>query len=329
MKKLIIIEYLTTSPQKISSLKSGLFKEGLKMVNSFSLNLNKRSANSNIIVFRHKNLSVIKNDGLSFLRTSDKVFFLDLLSNFCPKKTQIILIAPESNGISSSIFKSIQNKGFSVLSSNYSLIKIFCSKTKTIKFLKNKKIPCVDLIKNLENIDKEKKIIIKPDQGAGSQNTFIFDRFFCTKDFLEKIDFDFVVQYYQKGLLGSLNVIFYKNQNFLLSCNKHILKSNNIKIKQIGSVIGGLEEYRSDFQNLINLINSKIKGLYGFINLDLVKVDGMWKIIEVNPRISSTYCGLKKAYGQEITNLISDFYLGKRELDQKKIPLKKPIEIFF
>lgn len=329
MKKLIIIEYLTTSPQKFSSLKSELFKEGLKMVNSLSLNLNKRSANSNIIVFRHKNLNVPKNDGLSYVKTSDKVFFLDLLSDFCPKKTQIILIAPESDGISRSIFKSIEDKGFSLLSSNYSLIKIFCSKTKTINFLKKKKIPCVDLIKNLENIDKTKKIIIKPDQGTGSENTFLFNRFFYIKDFLKKIDFNFIAQYYQEGLLGSLNVIFYKNQNFLLSCNKHILKSNNIRIKQIGSVIGGLEKYRSDFQNLINLISSKIKGLYGFINLDLVMVNGMWKIIEVNPRISSTYCGLKKAYGQEITNFISDFYLGKRGLDQKNITLKKPIEIIF
>ena len=35
------------------------------------------------------------------------------------------------------------------------------------------------------------------------------------------------------------------------------------------------------------------------------------KLLEINPRLSS-FTGLKEAYGELMTDLISDIYLGKR-----------------
>ena len=65
------------------------------------------------------------------------------------------------------------------------------------------------------------------------------------------------------------------------------------------------------------------------VNFDVIRVKETWEIIEINPRFSSTYCGLKEAYGELMTDLISDIYLGSRDFKNKIIPLKKPVKIKF
>ncbi len=329
MKNLIIIEYLTASPLKTGFIQREIFEEGLKMVDCLIKELIKRSKNTNIIVVRNENFKKLYKKNITYLVTSKRKNFINFLLKYCPKETEILLIAPESKGILKSVFKSIDDMGFNLLLSNYSLINKFSSKKSTITFLKKVGLPCVDFIGNLSKIDKSKEIILKPNQGAGSENIFILNNYFDLKKLLKKINFPYIIQYFKKGIVGSLNVIFIENRNILLSCNKHIVKITGQKIQQVGSIIGGLEEYRSDFQDLIDIINFKIKGFFGLVNFDVIRVKEAWKIIEINPRFSTTYCGLKEAYGEIMTDLISDIYLGRKDFENKIIPLKKTVKIKF
>jgi len=329
MKNLIIIEYLTASPLKTDFFQGAIYKEGLNMVDCLTQELIKRSQHANIIVIRNEKFKKSYKKNVTYLVSSKRKKFINFLSEYYPKETEILLIAPESKGILKSIYRSISDLGFSLLLSHYSLISKFSSKKSTITFLKKVGIPCVDFIGDFSKIDKSKKIILKPDQGAGSENIFILNNSDDLKKLLNKINFPYIIQYFKKGIVGSLNVIFVENRNILLSCNRHIVKISGQRIQQVGSIIGGLEEYRSDFQDLIDIINLKIKGFFGLVNFDVIRVKETWEIIEINPRFSSTYCGLKEAYGELMTDLISDIYLGSRDFKNKIIPLKKPVKIKF
>ena len=329
MKNLIIIEYLTASPQKTDFIQTEFCKEGLRMVDCLTQELIKRSKYKNIIVVRNEYFNKLYKKKITYLVSSKTKNFIDFLSEYCPKETEILLIAPESEGILKSVFRSISDMGFNLLLSNFYLIDKFSSKKSTIKFLKKVGVPCLDFIREISKIDKSKKIILKPNQGAGSENVFILNNSDDLKKLLKKINFPYIIQYYKKGFVGSLNVMFNKNRSILLSCNKHIVKITGKKVKQVGSIIGGLEVYRSDFQNLVDIINLKIKGFFGLVNFDVIKVKETWKVIEINPRFSSTYCGLKEAYGEKMTDLISDIYLGSKGFKNKIIPLKKPVKIKF
>lgn len=329
MKNIIIIEYFTSSPDITQNFHKNIYNEGLKICDSISLNLKQRTKTSNIVVLRNEKFKIPKNSKVLYKRTSEKISFLKHLSDFDSKDTNIILISPESNMIAQSIYKLIEKIGFNILISDLFLIKLFSSKKKTIKFLKKIGIPCVNYIEEIENINCDRKFVLKPEYGAGSENVYLLTKLDELKKLLKKVDYPCIVQHFKSGLAGSINILCFKNTIILLSCNKHILKFDKGTVKQIGSLVGGLENYRRDLQSLVDNIGLKIKGLYGFISMDVILVKKIWNIVEVNPRISTTYCGLKNAFGKDITNLISDLYLGKKNLNVRNFGLKKPVELIF
>ncbi|MFL2660775.1 MAG: ATP-grasp domain-containing protein [Alphaproteobacteria bacterium] len=51
------------------------------------------------------------------------------------------------------------------------------------------------------------------------------------------------------------------------------------------------------------------KGLFGVIGVDIVRENKKWLILEINPRFTSAYCGLKNSYNQETIDEITNFYL--------------------
>ena len=103
---------------------------------------------------------------------------------------------------------------------------------------------------------------------------------------------------------------------------------NQNKVYQIGCVMGGLEKYREEIEILAKKISSNFKGLFGVVGVDIVREDKKWLILEINPRFTSSYCGLKKSYSDETINEITNFYLdGKFGFSKPKL-LKKVKYIF-
>ena len=68
--------------------------------------------------------------------------------------------------------------------------------------------------------------------------------------------------------------------------------------------------------------------LFGYIGVDIVKVKDDWRIIEINPRFTSSYIGLEKAYGYKVIDKINEFYINKK-LNKKNYKAKKKVKIYF
>ena len=98
----------------------------------------------------------------------------------------------------------------------------------------------------------------------------------------------------------------------IICCNEQLLEFKNNKIYQFGLIIGGLESYRKQIYELGKEICNYFPNLFGYIGVDIVKEKNNWKVIEINPRFTSSYVGLEQAYGKEVINLISEFYINKK-----------------
>ena len=114
----------------------------------------------------------------------------------------------------------------------------------------------------------------------------------------------------------------------VLSCSEQITDIKNKKIVQKGLIIGGLEKYREDFEKISKKIISKFSGLFGFIGVDVIKIENVWHILEINTRFTSSLLGIESAYGYEAIKKITNLYLNKK-IDTKKIELKKITKVFF
>ena len=271
-----------------------------------------------IHILRNYKLKKQNLKNVTYYLTGPNKEVFSILRSF-PKNFPLILVAPESKGIGYKVFEEI-NKHFFLLHSHGEMVKLFSSKRQTFKSLTKKKIPCVPEKK--PNQIKKNFIIIKPEYGTGSEKLF-----YCRKSTVT-IPPEMVSQEYYNGKKASFSMICIKGQFSVLGCNLHIMKKKKRRISQVGSLVGGAEKYRGDFELLAKEISQKFLGLFGFIGIDVVMIKGKWHVIEINCRFTSTYIGLKEVYGKNVIKSIFDLYF-KNTLDHSKLIVRKEKKIIF
>ena len=316
MKKIIIFEFLTSN--QIQNTKNSLLDQGIKMVDKLSDYFASSKNVQKIIVLRNKDIKTKIKSNINYLFLKKKDNWLTALKNLNTNQHQLILIAPESHKIYQKIFYEVQHLKFNILNSSLRCIETFSSKIKTFKFLRERKIPYILSFENLDNItNKNKKYIIKPEYGAGSENIIFCKSFKNLSDEIRKINYKFLIQYFYETEIASISVLFSKTNNMLISCNEQIIEKKKNRIYQVGLDIGKFEKYRKEFQQIVNKISSQNIGLFGYVGIDLIRDNFTWKVLEINPRFTSSFCYLDKVYGKNTVNNIVNFYLTGKISNKK------------
>lgn len=328
MKKIIIFEYLTS--QQKQNTENSLLDQGIKMVDRLSEYLASSKKVKEINILRNENIKVESKKKVNYLFINKKNSSFNVLKNFDSYEYDLILIAPESKKIYEKTFVKLQSFKFNILNPSLSCIKKFSSKIKTSKFLKINKIPYVLSFENLKNlINKTEKYIVKPEYGAGSEKIIFCKSFQELEEQIKNINYKFLIQYFHETEIASISVLFSKTQNWLISCNQQIVKKKRNRYYQIGLNIGKFENYRKEFQIIVNMISSQKLGLFGHVGIDLIREDHIWKILEINPRFTSSFCYLEMVYGKTMVENIINFYLtGKMINKNNKIEVNN-IKVLF
>ena len=172
MKKLILLEYFTSQSSILKSRDKEIFREALNLANSIIRNFIKSRDIEKIFVIRNKNLKTIESKKVKTYFTNPEISYTDILKRF-KKKSEVIIIAPETNNLSSKIYSHV-SQNHKVLGPNISSLNTFSSKTKMLTKLRKLNLPIVENY-NM-NLNYKGKIICKPDTSAGSENTFVINK---------------------------------------------------------------------------------------------------------------------------------------------------------
>ena len=313
MKKLILLEYFTSQSSILKSKDKEIFREALNLADSIIRNFIKSRDIEKLYVIRNKNLKTIESKKVKTYFTNPKTSYTDILKTF-KKKSEVIIIAPETNNLSSKIYSYV-SQNHKVLGPNISSLNIFSSKTKMLMKLKKLNFPIVENYKL--NFNYKGKIICKPDISAGSENTFVINK----NNYKKKKGY--VVQKFYNGKKGSFLMLCKNGKSKVICCNEQLINLKNEKIEQVGCIMGGLEKYRNEIEILANRISKHFKGLFGIIGVDIVMENNKWLIIEINPRFTSAYSGLNRSYSSLTIKNITDFYVHKKLNDAQPRFLKK------
>ena len=313
MKKLILLEYFTSQSSILKNKDKEIFREALNLANSIIRNFIKSRDIEKIYVIRNKNLKTIESKKVKTYFTNPETSYTDILKRF-KKKSEVIIIAPETNNISSKIYSHV-SQNHKVLGSNISSLNTFSSKTKMLMKFRRLNLPTVENYKL--NLNYKGKIIFKPDTSAGSENTFV-----TNKNNYEKKK-GYLVQKFYNGKKGSFLMLCKNGKSKVICCNEQLLNLKKEKIQQVGCIMGGLEKYRNEIKILANKISKNFKGLFGIVGVDIVMENKKWLIIEINPRFTSAYSGLNKSYSSLTIKDITDFYVHKKLNDTQPRFLKK------
>ena len=216
------------------------------------------------------------------------------------------LIAPETDGILHYFTQIAALQGKLVLGCGLESIEITSDKLATYLVLKQVDILTLPTY-NYQNWAKGcGSWLAKPIDGAGCEDTVCFDDADNLMHWLVQNDklLTHVIQPYQMGVPASISCVIHNAKAQLLSCNRQLIEINNHRLSYKGSVINGLREHWQAFEALANQIASAIPSLAGYVGVDVIVDDDKIYVLEINPRLTTSFAGLREATGANPAELI-------------------------
>ncbi|MFL6649965.1 MAG: ATP-grasp domain-containing protein [Sulfurifustaceae bacterium] len=140
--------------------------------------------------------------------------------------------------------------------------------------------------------------VVKPDDGAGCTDT----RRYGGRDLAAAIGNralppGYVVQPYIEGTPASLSVLCRDGAAWLLTCNRQRIALDDDAFRLQGVIVNALSDQRTRFESIARQVAAALPGLWGYVGIDLVCTPEETCVLEINPRLTTSYVGLRDALG--------------------------------
>lgn len=233
------------------------------------------------------------------------------------------LIAPEAGGVLARLTELVTALGKSLLGSTLDAVKLTSSKLMTEKVLVNAGIRTIPAYRFADwPREQAGPWVAKLDDGVGCTDSGCFDNADALQSWMspERIA-THIIQAYQTGVAASFSMLCKNGKAWLLSANQQKISlqkglSGESIFKYSGSVINGMTELWTDFEFLANRIATAIPGLFGYIGVDVIVeplVDShRIHVVEINPRLTTSYVGLRKSIDHNPASLILDLFYNEQ-----------------
>jgi len=221
-----------------------------------------------------------------------------------------LIIAPETGGILSNLVQ-IASSNTTSLNSTPESIDLVSNKAKLAETLSRKGFPipetyCFGDADGIEEIERVFKtfstpFIVKPLDGAGCAKVFLVNETSQLRKAQNLIIGDnpkerVVIQEFVEGIPVSVSLILNGINAFPISLNLQKVSLN--APPESSCYYGGTTPFRhTDESKALNLAKSAVEqftGLRGYIGVDMVMTSRGPLILEINPRLTVSYIGLKR-----------------------------------
>lgn len=218
-------------------------------------------------------------------------------------------IAPEGGGVLERLCRLAEQQGKRLLNSASQAVATAASKYDTAAALSARGIRSVPTYR-LPELPQALAgpWVAKPDDGAGCEDTRCFDAKPALLDWLAAgcRRQTHVVQPFIAGEAASLCMLCHAGQAVLLSCNRQLIALRQGEFSYHGSVLNGLADHWSEFAGIAQQVASTLPGLSGYVGVDAMLCDGEIVVMEVNPRLTTSYVALRRAIGCNPARLVLD-----------------------
>ena len=246
----------------------------------------------------------------------------------------VFLIAPETNGLLHYLTQLATLQGKLVLGCGLDSILITSDKMATYVALKLANIATIntftadywiehEALINEKSEENSEQItwLAKPNDGAGSEATVYFNDAEKLIDWLtlhKKLN-THIVQPFQAGTVASISCVMHQGRARLLSCNKQLIEVKNHTVSFKGVLVNGMREHWQAFEQIADSIANTFPNLAGYVGIDVIvqqdkmtlnqkltnqKLTNQIVVVEINPRLTTSYAGLRESIGVNPAELI-------------------------
>jgi predicted ATP-grasp superfamily ATP-dependent carboligase len=229
-------------------------------------------------------------------------------------------IAPEFSNILLHICEAVVSDGKLLLNSPPHAVQTASSKLMTTSCLIDHDIPVVPTYRLEEVVPNHAgSYVLKPDDGIGCQGIRICrDRDDLYQQF-ESLPArsEYIIQPFVHGTPTSLNILAYKGEAFVLSVNHQRIAVTDNRFVLLGCVVNGHLNQRARFCRLGQEVVAALPGLWGIIGVDIIETEKELQVLEINPRITTSYVGLKESTGINPAAMVLDLLHDKPPLQDQ------------
>lgn len=232
-------------------------------------------------------------------------------------------IAPESGGELARLVERLGATGTRVIGPDLPTVRLCASKRATGAALNAAGIRTVTSYPaEAVPADLTAPVVVKPDDGAGCIDTFLFDE--IPGDLAARTGF--VVEPYIAGDAASLTLLCRAGHAHVLAANRQDIVRHGDRLDFAGLKVGGIaitEELRA----LAERIHRALPGLSGIVGVDYVATPDGPVVIEVNPRLTTSYAGLRRSLGVNPTAFVAELIRDGALPGLPHLPLAMPVEV--
>lgn len=218
-------------------------------------------------------------------------------------------IAPETGGILERLSALVLECGRILLGSRPDAVRIAASKAATASHLQGQGVPVVPT----RPADQSPPAsatgwVVKPGDGAGCDDTRLFRDRCGLERWLDagRRNGGYVVQPYVPGTPASLSLVCREGRARVLSCNRQLIELENDVFHYRGSIVNGIWDRDGALRAIAYAIAAALPGLWGYVGVDLMLTDKGPVVMEVNPRLTTSYVGLPAALDTNPARLVLD-----------------------
>jgi predicted ATP-grasp superfamily ATP-dependent carboligase len=291
-----IYEHLTSGALINEPFSPALMHEGDAMLTALSQDL--LALGLSVVVMRDARLAKLApHPRLSVHTVSSPEGYQKVWQDSLQNYPQCILIAPEIDGVLYELATEVEQQAIQHLGSSPEAIRLCSDKLLTFQRLSEKDILTPDTMTadNWPTTDlaEDNMWVIKPRDGAGCEQTYKLNTE-DLKKYVANISPEkrtkHLIQPYIPGETLSLSLFLNTSRTEVLSVNRQVIEET-AKQLHLHHCLPGCEGLiaREVVEALVTRIRATIPDLWGFVGIDLILAEQQLWVIEINPRLTSSY----------------------------------------
>lgn len=221
------------------------------------------------------------------------------------------VIAPETRGILEQLCHDVESSGRASLTCPATAVRLLANKEKTVRRLAAHGIRTVPTRRASAVSEPDSfPVVVKPIDGAGCSGSRILSTAADWKHF--QLDGNPERQVVQPLLCGdalSLSVLFDHGRSRLVSCNRQHVREMDQRFVLDACTVNIVHPERTRFEELAQQIALAVPELSGYAGIDFIHDREGPAVLEINPRLTTSYAGLHQALGVNPARWICDLRL--------------------
>jgi predicted ATP-grasp superfamily ATP-dependent carboligase len=216
------------------------------------------------------------------------------------------LIAPEQDGVLERLSREVVGARCRLLGSSPDAVHVAASKLSTADALLAAGIRTIPTFADEQGVPANvDQIVVKPDDGAGCQDTYLFHRRADLRRWLRDHDATGqIFQPYIHGTASSLSIVCCEGRARLLSANRQHVAIRNARFEFSGVSVNAIRDSDGRYAKLAQGVARALPGLWGYVGIDVIDGADGPIVVEINPRLTTAYAGLRRALGINVARLV-------------------------